>query len=257
MTRASRWLTRVLLRMAPAVLASVAVGSVAPASAALPSAASGGSWKVVLAAGDDAQPVFDDATHALEKRLRAVNVPPANIHRLSASTAELHDGVEAATAENLLRRIASLAAGPADRCFIFLTSHGQHNGGLWLAPSQRALHPEELAQALSQGCATVPTVVVVSSCYSGGFASGAMIKPNRIIMTASRRDRPSFGCQVERTYSFFDGCFLNALPGRSNWRSVFQATRRCVGREEQALGEAPSDPQAYFGLAEEGLAAGF
>ena len=138
MTRAARWLTMVLLRMATAVLASVAVGSVAPASAALPSAASGGSWKVVLAAGDDAQPVFDDATHALEKRLRAVNVPPANIHRLSASTAELHDGVEAATAENLLRRIASLAAGPADRCFIFLTSHGQHNGGLWLAPSQRA-----------------------------------------------------------------------------------------------------------------------
>ena len=242
MRYAVRWLALVLLGMAPPVQAI---------------AAPGGNWQVVLAAGDDAQPVFDDATRALEKHLLAANVPPANIHRLTASTDELHDGVESATAENLLRRIATLPARQTDRCFIYLTSHGQHNAGLWLASSQRALHPEELSQALSQGCAAVPTVVVVSSCYSGGFATGAMIKPNRIILTASRRDRPSFGCQVERTYSFFDGCFLDALPGRSNWRSVFQATRRCVGREEQALGERPSEPQAYFGLAAEGLTAGF
>ncbi len=225
------WLAVVLLGMAPAHRAT---------------ASPSGNWQVVLAAGDDAQPVFDDATHALEKRLLAANVPVANIHRLSASKTELHDGVESATAENLLRRVASLPAGPTDRCFIFLTSHGEHNAGLWLAPSQRALHPEELAQALSRGCATVPTVVVVSSCYSGGFAAGAMIKPNRIILTASRRDRPSFGCQVERTYSFFDGCFLSALPGRSNWRSVFQATRHCVGHEEQALGETSLRPAGLF-----------
>ncbi len=235
-------------------LAVVLLGTVAAAQA---TAVPNGSWQVVLAAGDDEQPVFDDATRALEKRLLAAKVPAANIHRLSANIAELHDGVEAATAENLLHRIAGLPAGLTDRCFVFLTSHGQHNAGLWLELSQRALHPEELAQALSRGCASVPTVVVVSSCYSGGFAAGPMIKPNRIVLTASRRDRPSFGCQVERTYSFFDECFLNALPGRSNWQSVFQATRHCVGREERRLGETPSDPQAYFGVSAEGLAAGF
>jgi hypothetical protein len=211
--------------------------------------ANGGEWQVVLAAGDDVQPVFDDATGTLDRRLRAAGVPSADIHRLSAATAEIRRGVEPATAENLLRRIADLPVQPDDRCLVFLTSHGEPNAGLWLARSQRALHPEELAQALSRGCAAVPTAVIVSACYSGGFAAGAMAKPNRIILTAARRDRPSFGCQAERTYTFFDGCLLGALPSAANWREAFTATKRCVAREEHALGEMPSDPQAYFGWA--------
>lgn len=217
----------------------------------------GGSWQVVLAAGDDQAPVFDDATRTLARRLRDEGVPARNIHRLSASPGEIRSGVEPATAVNVLRSIALLSAKAGDRCFVFLTSHGEYNEGVWLARSQRALHPQELAQALSGGCAAVPTVVVVSACYSGGFAAGAMIKPNRIILAASRRDRPSFGCQVERTYSFFDGCFLRALPEAANWKAVFRATKGCVSREETALGETPSDPQAYFGPAAAGLSARF
>jgi hypothetical protein len=237
---------------AAGLLALVAVsghGAAAPAA--------GGSWQVVLAAGDDEEPVFDDATRALAQRLRSAGIPAGNIHRLSASATEMRRGIEPSTAENLLRRIAGLPVQRGDRCLIFLTSHGEHNAGLWLARSQRALHPEELAQALSRACGATPTVVVVSSCYSGGFAAGAMARPNRIILTASRRDRPSFGCQVERTYSFFDGCFLRALPDAANWRVVFQQTSRCVAREEQALGEPPSEPQAYFGSDTDTLPARF
>ena len=44
-----------------------------------------GNWQVVLAAGDDGEPVFDNATRAIETRLMAAGVPSANIHRLSAS----------------------------------------------------------------------------------------------------------------------------------------------------------------------------
>ena len=225
------------------------------AHAAPPASAS--SWQVVLAAGDDQEPVFDDAIRTLARRLHDAGVPARNIHRLSASPAEIRSGVESATAANVLRSIARLPARAGDRCFIFLTSHGEYNEGMWLARSQRGLRPQELAQALSGGCAAEPTVVVVSACYSGGFAAGAMIKPNRIILTASRRDRPSFGCQVERAYSFFDGCFLQALPEAANWKAVFRATRGCVSRQEKALGETPSDPQAYFGSAAAGLSARF
>jgi hypothetical protein len=220
-------------------------------------ASSGGSWQVVLAAGDDAEPVFDDATRALARRLAASGVPAANIHRLSASRGELRHGIEPATAENLLRQIADLPARTGDRCFVFMTSHGEHDAGLWLARSQRALHPEELAQALSRDCAAVPTVVIVSGCYTGGFATGPMVAPNRIILTAARRDRPSFGCQVERSYTFFDQCLLGALPKAANWQAVFAQTSRCVDRQEHALGERPSEPQAYFGLAVVNLGLGF
>ncbi len=217
----------------------------------------GRSWQVVLAAGDDAEPVFDDATSTLAQRLAAAGVPTVNIHRLSASPAQLHGGVEPATLGNLLRRIARLPAGRGDRCFVFLTSHGERGAGLWLARSDRALTPDELAAALSQGCAAVPTVVVVSGCYTGSFAAGEMAKPNRIILTAARRDRPSFGCQAGRTYTFFDQCLLAALPRAANWQRVFRATKRCVSREEHALGERPSEPQAYFGRAVADLSVGF
>jgi hypothetical protein len=234
------------------VLALVAIGGPDRSAAAVD-----GSWQAVLVAGDDAEPVFDDATRTLAQRLHNAGVPVGNIHRLSASATEMHAGVEPATAENLLRRIAILPVQPGDRCLVFLTSHGEHDAGLWLARSQRALHPEELAQALSRACASAPTVVIVSGCYSGGFSAGAMVRPNRIILTASRRDRPSFGCQVDRTYTFFDACLLAALPKSADWQNVFATTKGCVARQEHALGERPSEPQAYFGPAAAHIPAGF
>jgi hypothetical protein len=216
-----------------------------------------GNWQVVLAAGDDSEPVFDNATHEMSRRLAAAGVPASNVHRLSASAAELEAGAEPDTADVLLRRIADLQARPGDRCLIFLTSHGERGAGLWLARSNRALSPDELARALAQGCAAVPTVVIVSACYSGGFVTGKMTKPNRVILTAARGDRPSFGCQVHRTYNFFDECLLGALPQATTWRAVFDGAGRCVRRMEHTLGVLPSEPQAYFGPAVAALQVGF
>jgi hypothetical protein len=221
------------------------------------SATSSGTWQVVVAAGDDAQPVFDNATRELSRRLDAAGVPAGNIHRLSASSAEIATGAEPAFAETLLRRIAELPARPGDRCLVFLTSHGEQGRGLWPARSNRSLSPDELARALSRGCATVPTVVVVSACYSGSFATGKMAKPNRIILTAARRDRPSFGCQAHRTYNFFDECLLGALPKSATWRAAFDGANRCVRSMEQALEMRPSQPRAYFGAAVADLRLGF
>jgi hypothetical protein len=203
----------------------------------------------VLAAGDDAEPVFDNATRELRQRLVAAGVPAGNVHRLSANPTEVSKDVEPAVSKVLLQRIAELPARSGDRCFVFLTSHGERGAGLWLARSNAALRPDELAQALSRGCGAVPTIVVVSACYSGGFARGKMAKPNRIILTAARKDRPSFGCQVHRTYNFFDECLLGVLPESATWRAAFGAAKGCVRQMERALKARPSDPQAYFGPA--------
>ena len=246
---------RFVARLSSAVLIFCALMShaVADATTANPAAR----WQVVLAAGDDAQPVFDNATRALSQRLAAAGVPTGNIHRLSASDSELGAAVEPALANVLLQRIGTLPARPGDRCLIFLTSHGERGAGLWLARSNTAVSPDELAQALSRGCAAVPTVVVVSACYSGGFAAGKMAKPNRIILTAARDDRPSFGCQIHRVYNFFDECLLGALPKSATWRAVAAGSRECVRRMERALGEQPSEPQAYFGAIVTKLDVGF
>jgi hypothetical protein len=204
-----------------------------------------GSWQVVLAAGDDAQPVFDNATQAMRRLLVEEGVSPAKIRRLSAVAGT----AEPASAGRLLGEIAALPAGPGDRCLVFLTSHGKEGAGLWLAASQATLPPEPLANALSQGCRQVPTVVIVSGCYTGAFAGGRMAAPNRIILTAARADRPSFGCQADRQYNFFDECLLAALPRELTWRAVSGDVGNCVRRKEHQLAMPPSEPRAYFGPA--------
>jgi hypothetical protein len=204
-------------------------------------------WQVVLVAGDRAEPVFDNGVAALYNRLAALGVPAANIHRLSANPGYGDPSVEPATANRILQRIAALQTRSGDRCLVFVTSHGQRGRGIWLAAAGEFLQPAPLAQALSVGCGRVPTVVIVSGCYSGSFAGPAMRAPNRIILTAARADRPSFGCQADRTYTVYDECLLDAIPRSATWRNVADQTLACVGRREQEMRVQPSQPQVSVG----------
>src|SRR5919198_3931829 len=204
-------------------------------------------WQSVLAGGDVAEPVFDNAVATFSQWLTARGVPAGDIHRLSASHRPRDPTAEPASAVQLLRRIALLPARPGDRCLVFVTSHGEHGRGVFLAYAGELLTPAALADALSIGCANVPTVVIVSSCYSGSFAAGPMPAPNRIILTAARADRPSFGCQADRTYTVFDECLLGALPRARLWRGVFDASVACVRQREQEMRVLPSEPRHFYG----------
>lgn len=209
-------------------------------------------FKAVLVAGDDAQPVFDNATRYLRDRLVAAGLADEDIHRLSAADRPADrpdDGAQAATLAAVTDRIAGLKAGAGEGCLVFLSSHGTPRAGFVLARSHNYLTPARLDRALSAGCAGVPTVVVVSSCFSGSFAAPPMARPNRIILTASRRDRPSFGCGVGQTYSVFDQCFLGSLDGAASWPVIFARVRGCVATRESALRETPSEPQGFFAAA--------
>lgn len=236
-------LPRVAVRLAAGLLLLLGGEPAATAAKSAPG------WQAVLAAGDDAQPVFDNAVETIARRLARRGIPARNIHRLSAGNPPRDPGAEPSSAERLLGRIAALPARRGERCLVFITSHGQEDEGVWLAYDRDYLRPAALAQALSGGCARAPTVVIVSACFSGAFAAEGMRAPNRIILTAARRDRPSFGCQADRTYTFFDECLIAALPRSPTWRAVFAATSACVGRMEQRLRAQPSEPQAWFGTA--------
>lgn len=215
-------------------------------AAAVAAAPGPSGWKAVLVAGDNAQPVFDNAVAAAGGWLASRGVPRRDIHVLSA-TQRPDAAAEPASAERVLGRIAALRPGRGEGCFVFITSHGHRGEGIWLAYSGEFLQPAALAQALSGGCAGAPTVVVVSGCFSGAFTT--MRAPNRIVITAARADRPSFGCQVERTYSVFDECLLTALPRFGNWQSIFKQTSSCVTVRERDMQVVPSQPQAFFGAA--------
>jgi hypothetical protein len=203
-------------------------------------------WKAVLVAGDNAQPVFDNAIAAAAAWLGSTGAAARDIHILSAT--QRPDGsAEPASAERILARIAALRPGPGEGCLVYITSHGQRGEGIWLAYSGEYLHPAQLGQALSAGCGRAPTVVIASGCYTGAFT--ALGAPNRVIITAARADRPSFGCAVERTYSVFDECLLAALSQSATWRRVVKTARGCVSQREREQQVLPSQPQAVFGAA--------
>jgi hypothetical protein len=229
---------------ATAVLIVSALAARAAAPFPLPS-----EWQVVLVAGDNAQPVFDNAVDAVARLLTARGVPAANIHRLSASPRAGDATVEPASARRVLQRIAGLGARPGQRCLVFVTSHGSRDEGVLLAYRNEFLTPVELAQALALGCGEVPTVAIVSSCYSGAFTGAPMQAPNRIVLSAARADRPSFGCQADRTYTVFDECLLSTLARARTWRATFTANSACVSRHEKSMSALPSQPQAVFGTA--------
>ena len=248
----TRQMPRFLLSFGLMSLAAVlaALLAVSPGFAASPDGRNHG-WRVVLVAGDNAQPVFDNGIAAMAQWLGTIGVPAADIHRLSASPTE---GAEPASAARVLHQIANLGARPGERCFVFITSHGQHGEGVWLAYSGEFLRPAALAAALSAGCGAVPTVAIVSACYSGSFSAAAMRAPNRIVLTAARADRPSFGCQADRTYTVFDECLLGTLPRAATWQQEYALNTGCVLHREKALEVLPSQPQAFFGAAVRKLA---
>jgi hypothetical protein len=212
--------------------------------------------RAVLVAGDGGLRVFDNAVASVAAWLRAHEaVPSGGITRLSAATRVLaRHQAEPASWRRIMHAVAQLKPAAGQGCFVFITSHGIHGGGVALSYDDDELQPAELDRALQAGCGDAPTVAIVSACYSGGFTRPPMARPNRIVLSAARADRPSFGCGAGETYTFFDQCLLNSLRGGASWREVFQATRACVAEREQRDDETPSEPQGWFGAAAASLA---
>jgi hypothetical protein len=211
-------------------------------------------WKAILVAGDPTLPVFDNAVRSVENWLLANGLPENNIRRLGQTTNPFGEPADLA---HVMTSVAFGGPSAASGCFIFVTSHGVRDSGLSLYYAGEVLRPADLAEALSIGCANIPTVVIVSGCFSGLFTTGSMPAPNRIILTAARPDRMSFGCQAGRTFTAFDQCLLAALPTSMTWRVVFDTTVNCVNGSERALREIPSMPQANFGSEVRNLAVHF
>ena len=225
------------------------------ASHALPAAAlpQPTGWVAVLIAGDDQEPAFANAVDAMADKLEREGVDPGRITVLKAEAG----GVAAATRGNIQRVFADLTPAAGEGCFVFITSHGQREGGLVLAASQTYLAPVGLDRLLSGPCDDRPTVVIASGCFSGIYAeSRAMRASNRVILTAARRDRSSFGCNASPRLTVFDGCILRAIDRGLSWQTVMDHARACVAQREQDADYHPaSEPQIFVGQAVEQLIA--
>lgn len=204
-------------------------------------------WKAVLMTGDDSINAFDNARKKVAEVITNEGVEPSNIIHLSRSSSQQVGGVKASSAANFRQAFVDQNLNTWDACFAFITSHGSRSG--FYIRGQSDFTPAAYNSILQDTCGDRPTVILVSACYSGIFAEPVMRKPNRIILTAASKDRTSFGCEAEATYTYWDGCLIDsfATPART-WGDLYASIKTCIERKEGAQGETPSQPQGFFGV---------
>ncbi|PRB46664.1 peptidase C13 [Pseudomonas sp. MYb2] len=154
-----------------------------------------------------------------------------------------------ATRENLRRAAQTLAerSGPEDLLFIYLTSHGTAEHELVLDQPRMELADlpaDELAAVLAP-LKNRDKIIVISSCYSGGFIP-ALKDERTLIMTASRADRVSFGCSEEANFTYFgDALFAQALNQTDDLEQAFKLAKATVAERELADNFEASEPQIW------------
>jgi Peptidase C13 family len=207
--------------------------------------------RAVVVAGDSSLLAFDHGADSMVVWLHDhAGIAPDDIQRLSTAPAVIsREDVRSATLGHVMAAIEAMKPTAHQGCFVFITSHGFRQSGISLALNHEVLTPIVLDRALATGCGNAPTVVIVSGCYSGGFAQPPMTRANRIVWTAARADRQSFGCSANQTYTFFDQCVLNNLGHDTTWQDAFGAVRSCVEEREKRGRYQASDPQTFFGPA--------
>jgi len=207
-------------------------------------------WAAMVIAGDwhahsgAASEVFDNARRDISKALAKMGFAENHIQEYSARPAAdsrhpLH--ADPATIGANFRKLTQQAAAG---CFVYLTTHGAPLG---IAMGDGIVPIREIGDLLDQSCSARPTVIVVSACFSGMFIP-VLQASNRMVVTAARGDRTSFGCGETNTYTFFDQCILESLPESMTFPMLADTAKECVAAREKAENVTPpSDPQVYIG----------
>jgi hypothetical protein len=152
------------------------------------------------------------------------------------------------TAIAALVRTAADHAGPDDIVFVHISTHGNRG---WLSRqlsggTPRMISGAQLASQLAP-LADKPNVVIISACFSG-----SLIPPlqgsHRIIITAARADRSSFGCSPSSRHTYFGEAELLAFAksGRSLQQTV-DDIRDTVASMERQGHQTSSEPQVSVG----------
>lgn len=148
-----------------------------------------------------------------------------------------------------LRGIAGRMDPKEDLLLVFLTLHGSEDHQLVVQMPPLPLDPIDpdwLKRTLDRS-GLGPQLVIVSACYSGGFLP-ALEAPTRMVMTAARSDRPSFGCGPDSELTYFGRALLvDALNRTIDFPQAFELARRGVEARERREGFDPSEPQLVVG----------
>lgn len=209
-------------------------------------------WAAVVVAGDwhahsgGPTEAFDNARRDVSRALEDIGFEAANLRQFSVRPERYRERPTKSDPKIIYETLGELAGRTSGGCMVYLTSHGAPQGVL---VDQMVLPPAILGAMLDRTCAARPTVVVLSACFSGVFVP-ELARPNRMIVTAARHDRTSFGCGEADRYPYFDDCFLQSVRGATDFPALAGAVQRCVSvRETQEGMRPPSEPQVWIGPA--------
>lgn len=212
-------------------------------------------WAAIVVAGDwransgGPTEAFDNARRDVAATLATLGFRPENVVQFSTRPDRYPDTApRRVTAPAMREALTAGAARAPGGCLVYYTSHGGPPGVVLDIQGQMTLFkPAMMADLVNAACPNRPTIVIISACFSGVFLP-ALQNDQRLILTAARPDRSSFGCSEDDRYPFFDDCFLQSVGGARSFAAMGPAIRACVSRKETELGLAPpSEPQVWTG----------
>ena len=208
-------------------------------------------WAAVVIAGDfhahsgGPSEAFDNARRDVGKALERAGFASGNIREFSVRPdryPDTHPGPS--DLNDIYQGLSEVAAKAPGGCLFYISSHGSPAGAVL---GERILSPGVLDTVLDRACGQKPTVVVISACFSGVFVP-TLARPNRMVLTAARPDRSSFGCGEADRYPYFDDCFLQSMRDSHDFPDVAREATSCVAARETKEGmKPPSEPQTFIG----------
>lgn len=208
-------------------------------------------WAAIVVAGDwhahsgAPSEVFDNARRDITAGLEQIGFNQDNIFQFSVRPQNYpNQAPRQSDAQTIATSLWDLSNRTGAGCLAYFTSHGTPEG---FVLNDSVLPPAKMNQMIGNACGDRPTVVIVSSCYSGQFVP-ALAAPNRMIFTAARPDRTSFGCGESDRYTFFDTCVLQYLNNAGDFPDLAKDVMGCVSaRERKDKIAYPSEPQLSIG----------
>ena len=208
-------------------------------------------WAAVVVAGDwhahsgGPSEAFDNARRDVSRALVAAGFAPENIRQFSVRPERYKDTrPEKTDLTTIYTDLTGLTGRTQAGCLFYLSSHGAPSGAI---VDDRVLAPGVLDAILDRTCGARPTVVVISACFSGVYVP-TLARANRMVLTAARPDRTSFGCGEADKYPYFDTCFLASMPQTHDFPALGRMVQTCVAQKEVQTGmKPPSEPQLFVG----------
>lgn len=157
-----------------------------------------------------------------------------------------------ANGHNLAAVLAGVGAkmGGEDVLFLHMTSHGSKDHEFSVEFENLGLNDldAEDIRAIVDGADLPWRVIVVSACFSGGYLD-ALRSPRSLIITASRADRASFGCEHGRDFTYFGEALYENNLADADYQAAFERAKAVVAEREREEGLEPSLPQLWIGEA--------